>query len=351
MRALGAHLLGLLLVTEPVVLFAQEPEKPRFTLSIEEDKDAARSAPGLHRVIVKYTNVWIGADLDHFYKEALEMYNMIVLCDGVPVAETNAMRALRNYRKADTDNNPPNQRVLRPGESWTDSLDVSDFYDMSKPGTYQVTVTRESNPWKPADSVLVRSNTITIVVPPGVRSANARAVEKPRPRFALMLSIANPDEFPVAIRVERQNISETVIREAKCWPFEGRYNIFVSRNGAPLEETVQGLELQKRIAGVDCPGNETLITIDPGKADVDEMPLAFYYDIEEPGAYTVYVTRESYPWNPAKSVLVESNTIYFLVPEPPPVEDTHPTHVQGLSGGLVRVAWRIGTTYGVSVRP
>jgi hypothetical protein len=309
---------------------APPPEKPRFALSIEEDKDAARSVPGLHRVIVKYTDVWIGAELDYFYKEALERYNMIVERDGVPVAETNAMRALRNFRKADIDYYPPNQRVLQPGESWTDALDVSDFYDMSSPGTYQVTVTRESLPLNLAYSVLVRSNTIAIVVPPGAGAADTRAVERPRARFSLTLSNGNPDEFPVVIRVERRNVSETVIREAKCWPFAGAYNVFVSRNGAPLELTADGREVQKKIAGVDCPGNETLITIDPGESEEDEMPLSFYYDIEGPGAYTVYVTRETYPWNPAKSVLVESNTIYFLVPEPAPAVDAPPAAGAGL---------------------
>jgi hypothetical protein len=326
LRSVASLLVVLLFALHNVVLFGQKSEtpKPAFTLSIEEDHEAARTAPGVHRVLVKYTNVSTGDELDHFYKEALEMYNIIVLRDGISVAETTAMRALRNYRKADNDYYPPNQRVLRPGESWTDALDVSDFYDMSAPGTYQVTVTRESLPLNLAYSTLVRSNTIVIVVRPGAGAADMPAVEKPRPRFVLTLSIANPDEFPVAIRVERQNITDTVIRESKCWPFGGTYNVFVSQNGAPLEETVQARGLRKSIAGVDCPGNETLITIDPGEADVDEMPLAAFYNIEEPGAYTVYVTRETYPWNPAKSVSVESNTIYFVVPEPPPVEATPP---------------------------
>lgn len=249
---------------------------PKFALSIEEDKAAERITPGLHRVIVKYTNIWIGAELDYFYKEALGMYKMIVLRDGVPVAETDAMRALRRYRKADdNDINPANQRVAAPGGSWTDALDVSDFYDMSTPGTYQVTVTRESDPWNLAYSVPVRSNTISIVVPQESGAANVPAVEKPKPRFALTLSIANPGEFPVAVRVERQNISESVIREAKCWQFAGMYNVFVSRDGAPLEETPQARTLQKRRDALDCPLNETVITINPGGLTRRRCPLAF----------------------------------------------------------------------------
>jgi hypothetical protein len=308
----------------PSALLAPVPEKPGFALSIQEDKEAARTAPGLHRVVVKHTNVSTGAEFDFFYKEALGMYSMTVLRDGVPVAETDAMRALKKYRKADNDYHPPNQRVAQPGESWTDALDVSDFYDMTKPGTYQITVTREPLPVDLTYSVPVRSNTITIVVPPVAAAASPPALEKPKPRFALTLSIANPGEFPVGVRVHRQNISEGIIREAKCWQFAGMYNVVVSRNGAPLEETSELRALQKRRDALDCPGNETVITINPGEAEMEDLPLDFFYDTEEPGAYTVYVTRETFPWNPAKSVPVESNTVYFVVPDAAPVVDAPP---------------------------
>lgn len=38
-------------------------------------------------------------------------------------------------------------------------------YDMTKPGIYEVTVSRETAPDDPAKSVTVKSNTITITVP------------------------------------------------------------------------------------------------------------------------------------------------------------------------------------------
>lgn len=93
------------------------------------------------------------------------MYNMIVPHDGRPVPETAAMRDLRDYRKADSDHYFPHPRLLNPGETWTTSLDLSDYSDMSTAGVYQLTVTRESMPLNLAYSTLVRSNTISIVVP------------------------------------------------------------------------------------------------------------------------------------------------------------------------------------------
>jgi hypothetical protein len=45
------------------------------------------------------------------------------------------------------------------------SLWVSSEYDLTAPGTYEITVTRETDRWHPERSVTVKSNTITIVVP------------------------------------------------------------------------------------------------------------------------------------------------------------------------------------------
>ena len=118
------------------------------------------------------------------------------------------------------------------------------------------------------------------------------------------------------IEVQRDNTSDSVIREARCWPFMGMYNVFVSRNGEPLQATDQMRALQQTRSYVDCPGNETLNEILPGEFDADDLPLSNFFDISKPGSYEVYVTRKTYPWNPAKSVTVESNSISFTVSPP-----------------------------------
>jgi hypothetical protein len=119
-----------------------------------------------------------------------------------------------------------------------------------------------------------------------------------------------------------ENISSSVIREAKCWPFMGMYNFFVSRDGEPLEGNDEMQRLQTSRAAVDCPGNETLNEIDPGDIDADDLPVSNFFDISKPGSYEVYVSRETHPRNPAKSVLVESGTLDFVVPTPSSAEDT-----------------------------
>ena len=54
---------------------------------------------------------------------------------------------------------------LTPGESIDDYLSIGGRYDMTKPGTYEITVCRETFPYNPEKSVTVKSNIVTIVVP------------------------------------------------------------------------------------------------------------------------------------------------------------------------------------------
>ncbi|MGC2547777.1 MAG: hypothetical protein WA426_18170, partial [Silvibacterium sp.] len=301
-------------------LSVPESQKPAstFSISIEEDKTAALINPSLYRLLVTLTTTPQGVFVDQFHPEAKNMYNMTVLRDGLPVPETDAMRALENYRKVDRYPTVQRPFALKPGETLITTLDVSDYYDISRPGTYQVTVTRQSLPLNPAYSTLVTSNTINIVVPQPSAASNEQAVQEPKPRFDLNISQEDPEETPpTMIRVEMENTSDSAIREAKCWPFMGMYNFSVTRNGEQLRQNDEMRRLQKARAAVNCPGNETLNEIEPGDIYAEDVPLGNFYDITQPGVYQVYVTRETYPWNPAKSAVVESNSLSFEVPQPP----------------------------------
>jgi hypothetical protein len=321
MRVPASHFLALFFAMQTVALYAQTIEKPEptFVLSIGEDKEAVRTNPGLHRVLVKYTRISFGFEDEKYHEEAMGMYQMVVLRNGAPVAETDAMRDLTAYRKADDNPTIMDPRLLKTGESWITPLDVSDYYDMTSPGTYQITVTRESLPGNPDFSVPVSSNSVTIVVSQEEGRPSAEPAEKPKPRFALAISAEDPDDVPPNnLRVELHNSTSGVIRERKCWPFIGMYNLVVFRDGRPIEGNDVLRRLQMTRTAVICPGNETLKEIKPGAFYADRVPLRNFYDVDEPGSYRVYVTRETYSWNPAKSVLVESNTISFVVPKPPP---------------------------------
>jgi hypothetical protein len=327
MRKSGLCLVGLFFTLQTAP-FAQQLEKPSptFALSIEVDQDAVRMNPTLHRVLVKFTRTAIGDEVEQFHEEAKGMYEMIVLRDGIPAKETDALRELRLYRKRDGSPTIRNPRLLKMGESWITPLDVSDYYDMSEPGIYQITVTRGTNPgFPPPYSVLVSSNTLTIVVPRTAVGSPRTSADKSRPRFDLTISPEDPDDIPPDwVLVSITNTSKSAIRERKCWPFYGMYNFVVLRNGDPLRESEDMEKLQRIRADVRCPGNESLLEIEPGNVYADRVALGNYFDIHEPGSYVVYATRETYPYNPAKSVLVESSPMSFVVPEPPPVTDTPP---------------------------
>jgi hypothetical protein len=193
---------------------------------------------------------------------------------------------------------------------------------MSAPGTYQVTVTRGTLPLNPRYSTLVRSNTISIAVSPGAPNRAATTEEKPRPAFELDASLEDPDNLmPLIVRVERTNTSNHTIRERKCWTFMGMYSLAVTFNGEPLQPNGMTRDLERAWSRVDCNGNETVLEIEPGEYDADDIPVSNFFDVSKPGAYVVYVRRKTYPWNPRKSVTVESNPVSFVVPETPPDTD------------------------------
>jgi hypothetical protein len=97
---------------------------------------------------------------------------MHVLLDGAPAEETDNMRALREQRHPTKVSKYPNQggsyrspTTINAGKSFTVPLPIADYFDMTKPGTYTITVSKETFPDDPARSLTVWSNTIEIVVP------------------------------------------------------------------------------------------------------------------------------------------------------------------------------------------
>ena len=173
---LGINLLVLMLLLSTVTLFAQTPEKPAptFALAIEEKPLEAENTPGTYILLVKYTNISDAVQQDNCVVDTW-VYKLVVLRDGLPAEK-------RKKRSDDTEKSPDPRRIkvplmteantcgritrgINPKESVKFSLWVSTEYDMTVPGTYEITVTRETFPWNPEKSVTVKSNTITIVVP------------------------------------------------------------------------------------------------------------------------------------------------------------------------------------------
>lgn len=128
-----------------------------------------------HELLVTYANSPNATQKDVCVNTSW-VYQMVVLRDGVPVQKKTPSK------KEDTGETPGRYKIpmprfteanacqgatqgIPPGASIKIPLWVSSFYDMTEPGTYTITVKRETFPYEPAKSVTVWSNTIEIVVP------------------------------------------------------------------------------------------------------------------------------------------------------------------------------------------
>jgi hypothetical protein len=176
------NLIILMLLSSAAVLFAQTQTNvaPVFSLVIEEGQLSTRAGyqPNDHELIVKYTNVSDTDQRDNCAVSPWE-YKLAVLRDGVKVEK-------KVQSEKTEESVPPGAiriksirgktcgwmtRAFKPGESVKFPMWVSSEYDMTVPGTYQLTVTRETDPWNPEKSVTVKSNTLIIVVPEPEASA------------------------------------------------------------------------------------------------------------------------------------------------------------------------------------
>jgi hypothetical protein len=177
LRMLGMNFLMPVLLSSAMDLLAQTPGKPAlaFVLAIEEQKLNPSYPATEHELLVRYTNVSEVVQNDGCVVSTVA-YKMVILRDGVPAEK-------RKAPNKETEEPPDPNRIkvrsteadrchgitggINPGQSVTFTLWPSSKYDMTAPGTYEITVTREvyPDPWSPRNSFTVRSNTLTIVVP------------------------------------------------------------------------------------------------------------------------------------------------------------------------------------------
>jgi hypothetical protein len=172
MKARVSIFFAMIFSMQAVSLIAQTPEmealgytNPGFTLTISK-YNGGELLPGTHDLIVRTTNTsssvirWGGC-------LALRgMYNISILYNGAPIEESDAVRRLKKYRKEDGGcRSGLVSWTIKPGEYHDDQLSITEFYDMSKPGTYEIAVSRDSFPDNPDKNVTIKSNTLTIIVP------------------------------------------------------------------------------------------------------------------------------------------------------------------------------------------
>lgn len=143
---------------------AQKP-KPRFTLEIyEEHGDDIPTFPYFHKIAVELTNISKEVIRESTCDSYFGMYTMTVLRDGEQVPETDQAKSLRKLRDAGKCYPGEYEIEIKPGETRQLEMVVHVFYEIGKPGAYDVTVYRETFPGDLEKNVTVKSNTITIYV-------------------------------------------------------------------------------------------------------------------------------------------------------------------------------------------
>jgi hypothetical protein len=177
MKKVALNSLVLLFAMQGIALHAQAPEKPapRFKLTISADKGGMDSL-GRYTLEVIETNV-----SNEVLRETqcapltFEVgIKVSVIYNGEPLQMDETKPAVRYIRKQDKEGITHCHgkfflHEVKPGGgpdgAFDGILNLSLLYDMSKPGTYEITVSKETFPHNPEKSVTVKSNTLTIVVP------------------------------------------------------------------------------------------------------------------------------------------------------------------------------------------
>ena len=114
-------------------------------------------------MVVTYTNLSQHVDAETTCSAFGAFYHLRVVFNGITEAETDASRKRRKDMEAAAPgcigSNPG--RNLQRGQSRDDII----YYEKLKPGTYEFTVEQDGFPHDPKSNVVVRSNTVTIVIP------------------------------------------------------------------------------------------------------------------------------------------------------------------------------------------
>jgi hypothetical protein len=151
----------------------------------------------------------------------------------------------------------------------------------------------------------------------------AQAAERPKPGFTLSIEDDKtlPEGFPFGyhrLLVTYTNVTD--VSEDDSMLDRHTLNIIVLYDGTPAEETAlmrqerkyrEALASGKAIGRAHLPG-----TLKPRESVKMPLYISDYFDTSKPGTYTITVSHETYPWEPAKSVTVWSNTLTIVVPQP-----------------------------------
>lgn len=166
MRKLAAYFAVMIFATEALAASAQSSEKtePQFTLTISEYHH--EFGPGFDRIMVRETNISQAVIYDPGCQAERGWITLSVLYNGVLLKEKDKAARLRREKDANEFCTfGGGVSGIKPGESKEYLISLALEYDVSRPGTYDVTASMASDRDHPEKSVTVKSNTLTVVVP------------------------------------------------------------------------------------------------------------------------------------------------------------------------------------------
>jgi hypothetical protein len=139
-----------------------EERDPGFTLSLSTRQHPPYIPRNILMLVVRRTNTSKGLMREDGCTMAQALYKLWVVYNGTPIEEPEEVRKRREALEAgDCGMASTTARQAKPGEYWEDPI----YYDTSKPGTYEFTVEEKAFPGHPENTQIVKSNTLTVVVP------------------------------------------------------------------------------------------------------------------------------------------------------------------------------------------
>jgi hypothetical protein len=290
---------------------AQEKTAPGFTLAISEARGFFESAPGVRALDVNMTNT-SNEEIREACPVVYRMFNLSVTYEGVPMQEKEAVQQHRKRGEFNSCSSEQLLKPLQPGEHRRSLMYISDFYEMSKPGQYEVTVAKETNPNDPQKSVTVTSNTITMVVTEKQAKEAEAILAKRRSAPPLALDAEKSSVragAPIIVDITRKNMSDKTLFLHSPYNVIQWYDFDVRISLVPAPETE--LLQQAKAPNARFVDIGQVASLEPEETTKTNVDLNYYYDMSKPGVY--YVAASLVCKKCDSTQIVKSNTVAITV--------------------------------------
>ena len=161
--------LAMLTVMVSTGALSQSPKHaPDFTLTLSTAKETIPALRSGERLMIDVEEKNISQHPVNIGRNKADLsYQMSVLRNGSPADTTEEYRRITNPNPNRTPHADPGffLGMLDPGESQIFHIVLTDYFDMSQRGYYEITFSRGTDKGM-ADNVAVKSNTLTVTVLP-----------------------------------------------------------------------------------------------------------------------------------------------------------------------------------------